>query len=40
MKNKFLAAFLIALMAVSLASCYTSRKNGCPMANSNSRFSK
>jgi len=39
MKNKFLAAFLLLMMAVAVTSCYSSRKSGCPMnANSNAKF--
>ena len=30
MKNKFLAILMI-LVAVAVTSCYSSRKNGCPM---------
>jgi hypothetical protein len=33
MKNKFLAGFLLIVMAVAIASCATSRKYGCPSAS-------
>jgi hypothetical protein len=40
MKNKFLAAFLLIVVAMAVTSCYSSRKQGCPMNNAqaNSRF--
>ena len=30
MKNKFLAALLLIITAVTVTSCYSSRKSGCP----------
>jgi len=39
MKNKFLAAFLLIIVALSVTSCYSSRKQGCPMnAQANYKF--
>ncbi len=39
MKNKFLAAILLVIVALAVTSCYSSRKQGCPMnAQSNSKF--
>jgi hypothetical protein len=31
MKNKFLVVVFLALAAVAMSSCYSSRKSGCPM---------
>jgi len=31
MKNKFLAFVFLALAAIAISSCYSSRKSGCPM---------
>jgi len=31
MKNKFLTLILLALVALAISSCYSSRKSGCPM---------
>jgi hypothetical protein len=37
MKNKFLAAILIVIVALITTSCYSSRKQGCP-GNPNANF--
>lgn len=31
MKNKFLLLTILALVAIVISSCYSSRKSGCPM---------
>jgi len=40
MKNKFLALIMLALTAIAISSCYSSRKGyGCPMnTQGNTRF--
>ncbi|MFT3677352.1 MAG: hypothetical protein QM781_15755 [Chitinophagaceae bacterium] len=38
MKRIAIAAVLLAVLVVGLTSCASSRKTGCPMAQSGSRF--
>ncbi len=39
MKNKFFAALLLFILAISVTSCYSSRKQGCPgNPNANYKF--
>jgi hypothetical protein len=39
MKNKFIAALMLIVMALAVTSCYSSRKSGCPMnPQSNYKF--
>jgi hypothetical protein len=39
MKNKFFVLVLLALTAIAISSCYSSRKSGCPMnPQNNYRF--
>ncbi|HMU45839.1 MAG TPA: hypothetical protein PKC72_05685 [Chitinophagaceae bacterium] len=39
MKNRFLIAFLLLIATIAISSCYSSRKQGCPMnAQANYKF--
>ncbi|MEI2756858.1 MAG: hypothetical protein V9F46_10425 [Chitinophagaceae bacterium] len=38
MKNKFLIIVSLLLTVITITSCTSQRKTGCPMASDNSRF--
>lgn len=38
MKNRLLVVFLLFVAALVVTSCYSSRKQGCPMVNGNYKF--
>lgn len=38
MKNKFLVFISVLLLAITVSSCASQRKTGCPMASDTGRF--